>query len=247
MHRLICHAVAASTFVILAAAPASRPGLAQTMPDFSLVGSSVAGITIPVVLNPCPAACVAATRVQASPALAPGGAGTAYPPTPALARQTQTAFLDRLGRADPAAARALSAQLERHDYQAVWRELAKGTGMRDGDAADAQAAHMVLCWMIATNAMTDPDPAVFAAVRGQLAPRLAAEPRLAAPGAMAALGEEMKLLSVITHAGWQSARMEGRLAAYADGVAAEFRRTSGQDLRALVLTPSGFVARGAGG
>ena len=243
MHRTVKYAFAVSALVVFAWRPEARPVLAQPMPDFSLVGLGVAGITVPVILNPCPAGCVATTQVQ-GPGLA--SARTDYQPTPTLAKQTQAAFLERLGRTNPAAAQDLSAQLNWNDYQTVWRDLAKGTGMRGGDAADAQAAYVVLCWMIATGSTTDLDPAAFAGVRGQIAPRLATEPRLAAPRTMAALGEELKLLAVITHAGWQAARREDHLPAYADGVAEQFRKTSGQDVRALVLTPGGFAARGTG-
>lgn len=58
----------------------------------------------------------------------------------------------------------------------------------------------------------------------------------------AALAEELKLLFVTLHAGWQGARRGGVLQQYADGTAQLFK-TQGTDLRGLRLTEAGFVAR----
>ena len=76
----------------------------------------------------------------------------------------------------------------------------------------------------------------------QMLVKLAENPRVAAPATRAALGEELKLLFVTLHAGWQSARREGSLDEYSRGVAALWR-AQGDDLRGIRLTGAGFVAR----
>jgi hypothetical protein len=115
-----------------------------------------------------------------------------------------------------------------------------GAGLRDNDAADAVTAYTLLGWQIAKQDASEISNAKVQAVRRQIAPALAANPRLAAPAARGALGEEMKLLFVTLHAGWQSAVKEGNTARYSDGVARMWRQQSGRDLRALSLTDAGF-------
>ncbi|MBC7945841.1 MAG: hypothetical protein H7X91_11400, partial [Burkholderiales bacterium] len=78
-------------------------------------------------------------------------------------------------------------------------------------------------------------------VRAQVARSLAANATFANPHTRAELAEEMKLLFVTLHAGWQSARREGNLKPYADGVARMFQQFTGNDLRAMRLTERGFV------
>lgn len=58
------------------------------------------------------------------------------------------------------------------------------------------------------------------------------------------MGEEIVISFITLHAGWQSARREGKLQAYSDGVAAMFEKQTGNDLRALVLTNRGLEKRG---
>lgn len=81
------------------------------------------------------------------------------------------------------------------------------------------------------------------AVRGQVAEGLAANPRFKDPATLAALAEELKISFVTLHAGWQSARREGTLPTYSDGVAALFARNGGPNLRSLTLADDGFAKR----
>jgi hypothetical protein len=166
----------------------------------------------------------------------------AYRADPALRRASLDAFLARAAASNRAGVEDLRRQFGRHDYDAVWRQLTRGSGLSGSDAADAMAAYAMLGWMIANTSLEDADPAHVRGIRAQLAPALATDPRLAAPDTRAALGEELKILAVILHAGWQSAQREGQLARYADGVA-EFFQGQGLDLRALSVGPSGFEPR----
>lgn len=167
-----------------------------------------------------------------------------YRPTPELARRAGTDLVGRLRGTNPEAARVLERQLAGVDHNAVWRRLVGTSGLRGDDAVDAVAAYMILGWLVANGVTNAPDdPAGAQAVRRQLAGPLAANPALADPATRAAVGEEMKLLFVVLHAGWQAAGREGTLSAYAAGVARMFERFGGQDPRRVALTSAGFRLR----
>ena len=57
------------------------------------------------------------------------------------------------------------------------------------------------------------------------------------------MAEEIKILFVTLHAGWQGARREGSVRGYADGIARMFAEQAGQPLRTIALTDRGFVPR----
>ena len=87
----------------------------------------------------------------------PGSEGSlAYTPTPTLARETLSGFVMRLRANNPQAAAALEQQLSQNDYSEVYQGLIAGTGLHDGDAADALTAYLVLGWMIANGNPTNP-------------------------------------------------------------------------------------------
>lgn len=171
----------------------------------------------------------------------------AYTPTPALKAQTVQGYVDRLKTKNPAASQAVAANLGpgHHDYGTIYHGLVQGTGLRDNDAADNLAAFMVLGWMIVNDVQEAKALPAGApqGVRAQLAPKLAGNAQLAAPGVPAQLGEEMKLLFVITQGGWQSALKEHTLPAYQQGVAAMFKTQYGLDMSLVKLTPQGFAKR----
>lgn len=207
-----------------------QPGpAARSQPDRGPAGVGIA--------RPGPASGLVA------PAAGHGGSvALTYESSAELRRQTVDGYVRRLSQSNPEAARVARDQFARNDYGQVWRGLTKGTGLSENDAADSMAALMMLGWMIANNSLDNPNPSYLRGVRAQLAPGLAAEPRLSAPATRAVLGEELKLLFVTLHAGWQGAQREGRLREYSDGVAAMFRQ-QGTDLRALRLTDGGFAPR----
>jgi hypothetical protein len=163
-----------------------------------------------------------------------------YTPTAALRRKAVDGYISRMRREYPEAAQVMAAQLAQHDYSRIYSTLMRGAGLRDNDAADAVVAYTLLGWQIAKQDPAEISTAKVQAVRRQIAPALAANPRLSGPAARADLGEEMKLLFVTLHAGWQSAQKEGNTRQYSDGVARMFQAQSGRDLRALNLTTAGF-------
>lgn len=163
-----------------------------------------------------------------------------YASSPALQRQAVDGYIQRMRHGYPEAARVMSAHFASNDYHAIYRRLMSGASLRDDDAADVVTAYTLLNWQIAKQDASKISSARVQAARDQIAPALAANPRLASPAARGALGEEMKLLYVTLHAGWQGAVRDGNTARYSDGVARKWRQQSGRDLRTLSLTDAGF-------
>jgi hypothetical protein len=173
----------------------------------------------------------------------------AYVPSAALKQKTVQGYVDRLKAKNPTAAQAVATTFGtgKYDYGTVYRGLIDGYNLRENDAVDAMTAYLVLGWMIVNNVQND--KAVTAAMvqgaRTQVAPLLASNAKLAAPGVAAQVGEEMKLQSVIAQGGWQSAVKQGTLPAYRQGTASLFKTQYGLDLSQLKLTPQGFAAKNA--
>lgn len=153
-----------------------------------------------------------------------------------------TAFLARAAKQNPEGARQLRAQLERYDYNDVYRKLVLPFGLRDNDTGDSMAAYMLLGWMI-VNGAGDPSAADVRGARDQMARALSKDARLSDWKRRGTLGEEFKILFVTIHAGWQAARQEKTVPAFADGLARMIRQQSGMDLRTLRLK-GGFVSAG---
>lgn len=233
-----------SKMIITIALMFSGPAVAQMSVDFSSVGSSVAGITTPVILNPCTGGCGAPAprRVGTVGRPAATSARLLYQVTPTLAREVADGYVQRIAR-DPATAKMMAAKLKAHDYRAIYRAQTAGWGLRDNDAIDTMTAYTVLGWMIANNKTSGIDSEMLPGVRAQIAPRFIGDPRLNRSGVPARLSEEMKLLFVTLQSGWQSSRVEGNTREYAVGVANMLRAQSGQDPRRLALTRAGFSDR----
>ena len=226
---------------------AQVPANAQMSVDFSSVGSSIAGITTPVILNPCTSGGCAAERPRGGKApprtAASQPAHAIYKPTDALARETLSGYVGRIARQNPEAARQIAAAFAAHDYRKIYDEQIADTGLHANDAIDTMTAYTILGWAISTNTLQGIDNAAAARVRTQVASRFSRDPRLMPSGVAARLSEELKLQYVVLQSGWQSSKKEGNMPAFSDGVAALFRAQSGQDLRALKLTRDGFVTR----
>lgn len=164
-----------------------------------------------------------------------------YQSTAALRRTAANDYVARVAKSDSGAAQTIAAEFAKHDFARIYAGLVAPVGYRPNDAADVLAAYTLLGWLIA-NGVPDATPRQAAAVRSQIAQRVGGDPNFTNPSARARFGEDMKLLVVTLHAGWQSARREGNLKQYGDGVAALFQRND-IDLRALRLTDAGFVGR----
>lgn len=164
-----------------------------------------------------------------------------YEPSKTLQKQAEADVLGRLARKNPSAAQALGEQLAEQDFGRVYAGLVVPFGLRDNDVADIMTAYTVLGYLIATGA-PDPSRASVLALRGRVVEQLASNPQFGG-ASRGRLAEEIKLLFVTLHAGWQSARTEGTTKSYADGVTQLFAHEAGVDLRRVVLTDQGFVAR----
>lgn len=173
----------------------------------------------------------------ARPATGADAAGLSYRPSPALTRAAVAGFLDRVRSSDPRGAEVLAEQFRQHDPARIFADQVAPVGLRTDNVADALAAYTVLGWSIATGD-PEPPPQGIRALRNQYAARLAGDARLADPGA-GRIAEELKLMFVTVQAGWQAAQREGTSKAYANAVAAGFRR-QGVDLRRMRLSASGF-------
>jgi hypothetical protein len=179
-----------------------------------------------------------ATRPAAS-------ASTAYMPTPALRQQTVQGYVDRLKTSNPTSAQAVATVFGpgKYDYNQTYREILKGTGLRENDAADALACYMIMGWAIVHNvqdgrAITVP---MAQGVRAQVAPLLASNPQMRTRAAQ--VGEELKLQTVLVQGGWQSASREGKLAAYQQGINNLFKTQYSIDMSQFKLANQGFTKR----
>jgi len=160
-------------------------------------------------------------------------------------QKAEQGYISRLKRNNAEAADALAAQMRAHDFGQVYTGIVAPFGLRRGDIGDEITAYTLLGWMIANNDLGDgPKREQVQAYRAQVAAGLAANPKFADPATRAALGEEIVISFVTLHAGWQSARREGKVQQYSDVVATMFQKQTGNDLRQLVLTDRGLEKRG---
>ncbi len=172
-----------------------------------------------------------------------GAIDLSYQPSAAVKQQVERNYLDRIRRNNPAAADQIAAQLRRYNYQEIYANLVQSYGLSSNNVADISTAYWVLNWVIANQSATDPSRQAVMAERDRTAVTLSKLSSLRNPQTRQQVGEEIKLLFVTLHAGWQSARREGQLSQYSDGVRAVFRQQNGADLRQIVLTKDGFQPR----
>ena len=166
-----------------------------------------------------------------------------YRATRADQDKAKTAFLGRLKAKDPKTAAIAAPQLMNNDIDAVYARLAADGGLSPNDVADVMTSYLVLAWMIANND-TSATPAAARAAREKVAVLLAQSGALHNPATRTQVAEELKILFCVIQSGWQSARKEGNVAQYSDGINRMLRAQNGEDLRRLALTPAGFRTRG---
>ena len=178
----------------------------------------------------------AATRTRAATSVS-----TTY--TPTLRKQTVQATVDRLKTSNPAASQAIATTFGpgKYDHSQTYREILKGTGLRENDAADALACYMLMGWVVVHNVQDDKAITIPMAqgVRAQIAPLLASNGQMRNRAGQ--VGEELKLQTVVVQGGWQSAIKEGKLAAYKQGINNLFRNQYGLDMNQFKLTNQGFA------
>lgn len=241
-----------SLFLILAASILVAPSSAQ---DFSMIGSSVAGITMPQVLNPCPSgSCgkgaahgggsgLAVRAMHRPPSSAAPIVSLSFSATPALRKKVLDDMLSQMRSRNPQAAQAVQEMLARYDYTQIYEGVARPYGLGGDDVANVMSAYFILGWIIANGQSDVPGGAASVrAVRAQFASVLARSPA-AAPQERAQTGEQMKILFAVMHAGWQGSRKQHETTAYADGIERQFQQQAGVDLRATSLDVRGFATR----
>lgn len=166
-----------------------------------------------------------------------------YRVTPALKKQAINSLVTRLRTKNPSAAQAVRREFSKHDYDRIYRNLTVPSGLRSTDTADVLTAYTVLGWLISTNTMSNPSRVSVRNARVQIATQLRRNATLTAATKRAQVGEELKILFVVLHAGWQDAVRKKTVSSYSNSVAQMFQVQSRTDLRRLNLGPNGFSQR----
>ncbi|WP_407529194.1 hypothetical protein [Methylobacterium oryzisoli] len=172
----------------------------------------------------------------------PAGAELPFTSTAELRARTVARHVRELQATNPIAAAEVAREMSKHDYDAIFRSLLDGTGLRPTDAGDVLTAFVVLQWMVANDATAEPSPAALRAIREQFVMPMADKPPLSRLETRAAFAEQVKLRAVLHHAGWQAARRLGVVPRFLAGLSGEFIPPA--KLRALDLTEEGLVAKG---
>ncbi len=159
-----------------------------------------------------------------------------------LRRATVERHLRTLRATNPIAAAEAGRELAKHDYDAIFRSFLDGTGLDPADAGDVLTAFVVLQWMVANDATAEPSPAALQAIRRRFVLPMAIKPPLSQPASRAAFAEQVKLRSVLHHAGWKAARQLGVLPRFLATLSNEFIPAT--KLQALALTEDGLVPKG---
>ncbi len=165
--------------------------------------------------------------------------------TPALRAATVDREVQRLRAENPIAAAETAREMAKHDYDAIFRSFLADTPLRAEDAGDVLTAFIVLQWMVANDATAEPSPAALRAIRRRFVAPMAVRPPLSQPDTRAAFAEQVKLRSVLHHAGWKAAKQLGVLPRFLATLSGEFIPAA--KLRALALTDDGLVARDGSG
>ncbi|MGI4834408.1 MAG: hypothetical protein ACRYFK_13210 [Janthinobacterium lividum] len=183
--------------------------------------------------------------------LPPAPAGPArsfrYVPTAALRRQAVQAVATRLQARSPAEAQLVRATFGpgQADYAPLYAALLRNSGLADNDAAGALALYLEAGYRVVHN-ITDDDVVTASqeqALRAQAARLLAPTARRRPPAAVAHLGEELKLQSVLLVLAWQTAQKSAATLDFRSTIAQQFRAEYGLDLREVRLTNQGLVPR----
>lgn len=146
---------------------------------------------------------------------------------------------------NPIGAAETAREMAKHDYDTIFRGFLAGTPLRAEDAGDVLTAFIVLQWMVANDATAEPSPAALRAIRSRFVAPMAGRPPLSEPGTRAAFAEQVKLRTVLHHAGWKAAKQLGVMPRFLATLSKEFIPAS--KLQALALTDDGLVAKGRAG
>ncbi|KMO41308.1 hypothetical protein VQ02_06030 [Methylobacterium variabile] len=143
---------------------------------------------------------------------------------------------------NPLAAAEVAREMARHDYDAIFRSFLTDTDLRADDAGDVLTAFIILQWMVANDTKAEPSAAALRAVRRQMVAPMADKPPLSQPATRAAFAEQVKLRTVLHHAGWQAAQRLGIVPSFVATLPKDFIPPA--KLRVVALTDDGLVGKG---
>ncbi|MGE7414681.1 hypothetical protein [Methylobacterium tarhaniae] len=156
-----------------------------------------------------------------------------------LRAATVARHVRKLRASNPIAAAEVAREMARHDYDAIFRSFLSDTALRPDDAGDVLTAFIVLQWMVANDTKAEPSPAALRAVRRQMVAPMADRPPLSQASTRAAFAEQVKLRTVLHHAGWQAAQRLGMVPSFVATLSKDFIPPA--KLRAVALTDNGLV------
>ena len=170
----------------------------------------------------------------------------AYTPSATLRQQLVQDMGRKLQASNPAAGQAFANALGpgKADYDQLFGEMVKASGLPANNAATALAAYLEVGYAIVNDVQDDKSitPAMDQGLQRQAASLLSGNRSLTSSAAVARLGEEMKLQTVLLYLGWQSVRKSGQTAQFRSNIAQQFRQ-KGLDMSLLRLTTQGLVKK----
>lgn len=174
-------------------------------------------------------------------AASPDATALPFTTTSDLRAATVARHVRELRITNPIAAVEVAREMAKHDYDTIFRSFLTDTDLRADDAGDVVTAFIVLQWMVANNAKVEPSAASLRAIRRQMVEPLADKPPLSQAGSRAVFAEQVKLRTVLHHAGWQAAERLGMLPTFLAGLSKEFIPPA--KLRAVALTDDGLTPK----
>lgn len=158
-----------------------------------------------------------------------------YNPHPRIKAEVIDAMLKRMKLTQG------TATFKKTDFDKIFTSLTSKYSFSYDDAGDIVTAYQVLNWMIANKVKVEPAATAVNVTRTKIGAGLMQNKNINHNVyERAKLGEEMKILFVVLHAGWQNALKNGSLDAYSDGIAKQYQQQYGIDLRKLKLDNQGM-------
>jgi hypothetical protein len=226
---------------------------AQMTVDFGSVGTAVAGITVPMVLNPCPNGQCTGTATSSSPkaAAAARPAGTTrFHRDPALFAAKEAMIVRTVGQKSPQLAAEYQKLFQQDVLGLIKPQYAK-VGYDIEDAADLTAAYWITAWEASNNIVgRQTDPQVAHGVRDQLRRAMLSNPGFAklGPHELQDVGDTMLLQALLAELRMRSAAQAGPQVQkqMSDMIHAEASGMLKVDLRAVRMTAAGMAPASGG-
>jgi hypothetical protein len=170
----------------------------------------------------------------------------AYAPSAVLRQQTVQAMSSQLQVSNPSAAQAFNKAFgpDKADYDQLFTEMVKASGLLANNAATAFAAYLEIGYIIVDNVQDQRSitPVVDQGLQQQATALLAQNKTLTPPTAMAKFGEATKLQTILMYLDWQNAQKSGQTSQFRSTIAEQFRK-QGFDLSLVKLTTQGIVKK----